>query len=232
MNQYLSILAVLYAGIPCLMHEGSGLFVKKNIWQTGDIDGYFEKKSPDICTHLKAWHLYVPENAESRSLMVLIHGTGAADAGWYTKKGHPHFEGFLKFGETHAEKTDSIVDCISFGWSGNNSIEDRLLAAEQLAAFVSVVGMRYESITLIGHSHGSNVALAASQALKFPVELILLATPIRKGNAAIDSREALFSPGPCVASVYNIYSPVDMLQQLGSIRSPIVASGNVQLAAQ
>lgn len=194
---------------------------KKNNWHEGDIEGYISSKKSDIRAHLKAWHHYIPENAIDHALIVLIHGTGAANAGWYSKKGHAHFEGFLTFAQAHAENTKSIVDCISFGWTGNNTIEDRIGAAKDLATFINIVSERYGSITLVGHSHGSNVALAASQSLESPVDLILLATPIRTGNETIDPREGLFSPGKRVASIYNIYSPIDILQQLGSIRSGI-----------
>lgn len=238
MNRFISILALLCARISCATHDGMEVavqakaqtleclpatntysLVKKSIWHEGDVAGYFGDKNAHIRAHLKAWHHYVPEKTKDHSLIVLIHGTGAANAGWYKSKGHPHFEGFLRFGQAHAEKTESAVDCISFGWSGNNTIEDRLIAAENLTAFINAVSIRYGSVMLIGHSHGSNVALAASQSLERPVDLILLATPIRKGNELIDPRESVFSPGPRVASVYNIYSPVDVLQQFGSIRS-------------
>lgn len=218
MNYFLSRLAPFCIGIFYAQHMYTIPPIKKNLWHEGAIPGYIGNNKI-IQEHIKAWHHYIPSNADGHSLIILIHGTGALDAGWYKRKGHPQFEGFLAFAENHAQNMHKVVDCLSFGWSGGNTIEDRLSAAEVLASLINRVSIRYSSITLLGHSHGSNVALAASQKIKSQISLILLAAPMRNGNESFDPREAAFSPGKSVSRIYNIYSPADILQQLGSIRS-------------
>jgi predicted esterase len=196
-------------------------------WHQGTIGDYLETKpstAAKIKESLSAWHYYHHKERESQSLIVLIHGTGASQAGWYQKKEHPHFQGFLTFGMAHAESQQTNADCISFTWNGNNTVDDRIAAAEKLSFFINSISNQYVSITLMGHSHGSNIALAASHTIQRPIDLILFATPIRTGNKTIDTREQIFSPGRSVLNAYNIYSSADILQQLGSIRSGLFLS--------
>ena len=213
--------------------------LSKAQWLVGNVSAFmnFSKKCSffedemKLRESIRAWHHYTPKDAQRMSLVVLIHGTGASNAGWYRETDHEHFKGFLSFAEHETYTTNSAVDLISFGWTGNNTIEDRLTASETLVQCIKQIADRYDSITLIGHSHGGNIAFAASNTLSVPLRLILFATPMRNTNAELDERESIFTPGKNVTELYNIYSTGDALQALGSIRSGMSLS-DIQKTAQ
>lgn len=129
-------------------------------WLVGDVGAFmnFSKKHSffedeiKLRESIRAWHHYTPSSAQKMSLIVLIHGTGASNAGWYRETGHEHFKGFLSFAEHEAHATNSAIDLISFGWTGKNTVEDRLAASEALTQCIAQIADRYDSITFIGHS--------------------------------------------------------------------------------
>ena len=97
-----------------------------------------------------------------------------------------------------------------FGWSGDLSFEARAQAAWELYKAIKDFS---GPITIIGHSHGGNVALElASYAEKYPQQLIierlvLLACPIQSATAE-------FAQAPLFKKVFSLYALEDMLQIL------------------
>ena len=92
-------------------------------------------------------------------LVLLIHGTYAANAKWPTEGSN--FRAWLK---------QSLIDCgagqvrfEAFSWSGGNSDLDRVAASESLRTKLADLRAKYPEFAcfLVGHSHGGNVALHA-----------------------------------------------------------------------
>lgn len=90
----------------------------------------------------------------SNVIITFIHGTWAREASW-TKVTSPLAQELRgAFGDIHFEQ---------FLWSGSNSHRARWRAALDLRRHVLICSRKYEAEDhfLIGHSHGSNVALYA-----------------------------------------------------------------------
>jgi len=65
-----------------------------------------------------------------------------------------------------------------FLWSGKNNHEARKTAAKFLADEIAEYSAQGETIAIIGHSHGGNVALLAASQLKTPIDTVIcLSTP-------------------------------------------------------
>ena len=92
-------------------------------------------------------------------VVVLIHGTFAADAEW-TQEHSAFCQALVKeFGEQ--------VQIRRFGWSGVNSISHRKQAAHELVKYIEESRRKYKDAPhyLIAHSHGGNIALYAARDL-------------------------------------------------------------------
>jgi hypothetical protein len=90
------------------------------------------------------------------TIFILIHGTWGADSSWYMPGGN--FYSALE--QTCKESGISIVP---FRWSGENSDAARHRAGKALAHVIT--SYTNNRICIIGHSHGGNVAILASQYL-------------------------------------------------------------------
>ena len=106
-------------------------------------------------------------------LTILVHGTWA--------DGNPHFQpGGQFFSRVAGSTHDRAV--ASFGWSGNDTTGARASAAQSLASFVRHYKFAPgETLNIIAHSHGGNVAIAAANiGLGRQVDnLVTLGTPVR-----------------------------------------------------
>lgn len=105
--------------------------------------------------------------AESRIAIVTVHGTGdtAKEAA-----GEKWFQQGSSFSERLRQQLRGKgfeADIIPHLWSGANSAWDRETAANKLAARIRKLYAKYDSIHLIGHSHGGNVANDAAVLLKW-----------------------------------------------------------------
>ncbi len=96
-----------------------------------------------------------------------------------------------------------------YGWPGTLSFKDRLEAAEELYNFLRTCKT---PVTIIGHSHGCNVALyLAKIAEKYPEislvidKLILLACPVQEVTAS-------YIHAPLFKQIYHFYSADDFAQ--------------------
>ena len=105
----------------------------------------------------------------------------------------------------------------AIGWSGILSPEERLKGAQNLYDEINKIVLDLKAqeiepiITIIGHSHGGNVALnlakVNSQSLFKVNRLILLATPVQKETESYIENDIF-------EHVYSIYSNADMIQIL------------------
>ena len=87
---------------------------------------------------------------KSKSLIILVHGTWADVTGWVSNGSF--------FTNTLIDKIGSNNFQIKqFGWSGKNSLYERQLASIELIKMINDSSLVYNSIHLIGHSHGGSV---------------------------------------------------------------------------
>jgi hypothetical protein len=90
--------------------------------------------------------------------IVTVHGTGdtaESEEGqkWY-QRGSGFTEGLRQ--RLAAEGFDAEIEPVL--WSGANSASEREKGAEKLASALKRCRGRYESVHVVGHSHGGNVA--------------------------------------------------------------------------
>lgn len=99
--------------------------------------------------------------------IVTVHGTGdtaAADEGdkWFQQG-----SAFSEALRTRLGENGFAVDIKPHLWTGANSAWDREQAANKLAARIRKLYKHYDTIHVIGHSHGGNVANDAAVLLKW-----------------------------------------------------------------
>ena len=91
-------------------------------------------------------------------ICILIHGTWANQSDWHNPGGQ--FHETLK--NNYKEQN---IKLISFNWSGTLSYQKRNQAGQRLAELINSYPPKTNFI-LIGHSHGNNVGIIASQQIK------------------------------------------------------------------
>jgi hypothetical protein len=102
-----------------------------------------------------------------KAAIVTVHGTGDTAEGpagqkWY-QQGSPFAQRLLG----HLQQQGVNAEIIPHLWSGANSAWDRERAADKLADRIRKLYDKYDSIHVIGHSHGGNVANDAAVLLKW-----------------------------------------------------------------
>lgn len=154
-----------------------------------------------ICTTLFAHaSLFTQVN---NPIYILIHGTWSHDASWPMPDG-AFFNELVK----STAKSNAII--VPYNWSGKLSHTSRVHAATGLAQVIQSYPIDAD-IYLVGHSHGGNVALLASQILgkdrhnRHTIRaLYALGTPI--------DMEEYFPDMDIITNVYNFFSRGDMVQ--------------------
>ena len=123
------------------------------------------------------------------------------------------------------EKTDDVVTGLTkpilhnrtadvgFQWSGGNSDEERHSSAEQLVEYILKNRKPGEPISIVGHSHGGNLAIEAANILvkkhniqANEIKIVALNTPREKDITLKNSDVTL----------YSINGRGDLIQQVGS----------------
>lgn len=103
-----------------------------------------------------------------------------------------------------------------FGWDGSLSFKKRHKEAEKLYHELCAIRKCWPNIpiTLIGHSHGGNIALNLARVAQERRDdqltidrLVLLACPVQKATAH-------HIHAPCFKRIYALYSPIDCVQVL------------------
>ncbi|MBX3510481.1 MAG: hypothetical protein KF700_04720 [Hyphomonadaceae bacterium] len=103
----------------------------------------------------------------SKIAVVTVHGTGDTASDLTGEKWFQQGAPFAQRLQQHLTAQGLEADIIPHLWSGANSAWDRERAANKLAARVRKLFDKYDSIHLIGHSHGGNVANDAAVLLKW-----------------------------------------------------------------
>jgi pimeloyl-ACP methyl ester carboxylesterase len=169
--------------------------------------------------------LYTASNAR---MTVFIHGTLPPaldklvhyfDIPWGLTpahvQGNKYYMGRIPFILSNADpELFPLEKFYLYGWSGNLDFISRKQAAYTLYHSIKQMNKNKSPITLIGHSHGGNVALnlaavaAEHNDQDFIIDkLILLAVPIQQATAQ-------YSNSPVFKKIYSLYSPTDIIQVL------------------
>ena len=141
----------------------------------------------------------------------VIHGTWAGQ-GEKRVDNNAFIQNIKQFAKRFAdrERQPAIVTVLS--WSGSNSSEERIDAGNQLAKIITEHFWRSDFLITVGHSHGGNVALAASNSAAINRRkinmMINFATPIR------EVAEEAFEPKR-VDRLFSFYSTGDIVQTAG-----------------
>ncbi len=122
-------------------------------------------------------------------LVIIVPGTYSNDDFW------PNVvPGQVTFGSELQQALGAGGKVHPFLWASSLRHENRLEAAENLAALIDEQAGKYDCISLVGHSHGGNVALLAAGLCHSPLEsVVCLATPhaYLRTKGINDSRFAL-----------------------------------------
>lgn len=148
-------------------------------------------------TSIAAFSLTIFFNTYNHTVFIIIHGTWGSEAAWYTPEGD-----FFTSLEATAQMEKAAV--IPFCWSGSNNYEARNKAAKNLSKLIESYDA-HTKIILIGHSHGGNVALLASQLLStHKISIIYtLGTPITT---------SIYPNMNNIKYCYNLFSFEDLIQ--------------------
>ncbi|MGD9967167.1 MAG: esterase/lipase family protein [Hyphomonadaceae bacterium] len=105
--------------------------------------------------------------SESKVAIVTVHGTGDTATG---PDGEKWFQRGSQFGQRLVQNLAGQgvkAEIVPHLWSGANSAWDRERGANKLAARLRGLYSKYDTIHVIGHSHGGNVANDAAVLLKW-----------------------------------------------------------------
>ncbi|MBK7310377.1 MAG: hypothetical protein IPI93_06185, partial [Sphingobacteriaceae bacterium] len=144
-----------------------------------------------------------------------VHGTTNFDfVGVNFNTGAYFFEKADKVVQELPKLFGNSTSDIDFEWSGDNSNEARQQAGIQLAAYILQHRVPGEPVTIVGHSHGGNVAIEAVNFLvtnklirPSEVNIIAMNTPDRKEQVLEKNSPVKF---------YTINAIGDVIQNLGS----------------
>jgi len=106
--------------------------------------------------------------------LTLVHGTWASDAGWY----QPPAGSFFSF--LQALRPDLYGGADFFSWSGGYSDAARAQGAVDLKAWVD--SHNENGLDIMGHSHGANVILRATQLGMTAGKVVLLSCPVHSSK--------------------------------------------------
>lgn len=140
-------------------------------------------------------------------IIVLIHGTWALKESWHMPGGD--------FFEALAQNIAPDTAIITFLWSGGLGHQNRIHGAKALKLLIQSYSPDTEFI-IVGHSHGVNVAIIASQLLDADSKNIHSINALYALGAPISPNE--YAPNMnIIQHVYNLFSFNDMVQPLFGI---------------
>lgn len=152
--------------------------------------------------------LFYYSSLYSKNILIIIHGTFAKDALWYQPGGDFYTALRTSFKE-HA--------LLPFMWSGGLGEAARMQGAKELANFIITYYHPHDRFSLIGHSHGVDVALDTAEILSSTsykmYRLYTLGGPIRLQNGrpnmnVIEKVHNFFSYGDRVQPIIQLFSRI------------------------
>ncbi|WCL81584.1 alpha/beta hydrolase [Saprospira sp. CCB-QB6] len=173
-----------------------------------------------------------------------VHGTNSGNkSAWIKPSKEPNGHGINAMGQLMRLTNNETAD-VGFSWTGSNNRlwnnkKDRAKAAERLVDHVMATMNGKEDITLVGHSHGGNVALQAVPILRkrldengyeneISIHLITVATPADNSegspenpktildNWAFNERDEGLSTQLPFESHSHLYNNEDVVQTKGA----------------
>lgn len=156
----------------------------------------------------------------------LIHGTKSNNKRWMNEDGstRQNVKSLLKL--TNNQWYNKYFDWSGYGNGFLNNQLDRERAALKLVDYVMIHRKKGEDITLIGHSHGGNVAIQATSILRerldsegledVEIHLITLATPASNGSTEdglLQDPENPATHKDNINSHIHIYTVLDKVQK-------------------
>ncbi|MDQ5890318.1 MAG: hypothetical protein QG604_192 [Candidatus Dependentiae bacterium] len=165
----------------------------------------------------------VPIVDEHPIVFWVVHGTWARESEDYWAPRSPVFQTILQFAMELARRAARPIEIVSYCWSGEDYHKDRSAAGSDLRMLAETffsAGSGYGPHWALGHSHGVNVLLIASQETSFD-SIISLGAPVL---------ETLYAPLH-VGCIYHFYSLNDPFQKMGafdrrSARRLLTSTGN------
>ncbi|MET2996926.1 alpha/beta hydrolase [Flavobacterium columnare] len=135
-----------------------------------------------------------------------VVGLGGEDATFMFKRRHNIVKDLPKY-------LGNSTSNISFKWTGYNSDQERHIGAENLANYILGHRKPGEPISIVGHSHGGNIAIEAANILvrdhkisANEITIVAINTPLE------DDIELKYKD----VTLYTINNPSDLIQNTGS----------------
>ena len=155
---------------------------------------------------------YKPEscNADKKILIVVAHGTWSSKSEQFHHQNDSEFNNILLYAQQEAEQKKTIVDVLSWQWTGDDLDTARTASGQSLALLLNNIKQNYSHVATVAHSHGANIINIASHYTNFDIDrMIHFAVPV-----VISDDNYLPNK---VKEVFNFYSTGDAVQYLGSI---------------
>lgn len=169
---------------------------------------------------------FKPSNQESKILFVCVHGTFSNDDSFGANDLKLTTRALEESARKMAMGHECAVELLSFRWSGRLKLADRAEAAQVLASYMNKRLLHEDNIlriVLFAHSHGCNVAVAAADRMKRPIDIAFLAASpacdisfeTKAFNEAFEYQKEVFNIG----TIVHCYGSNDVTQIAGSLQS-------------
>jgi hypothetical protein len=166
-----------------------------------------------IITLLALFIVYHSSTLYTKSACIIIHGTWAKDENWYQPSGD-----FFKSVNRCVKELTCVDEVISFSWSGKLGYFFQHEAARDLVKIIE----KYESVILIGHSHGVTVGIIASQIMAtchsnrkdYPkiIKFYALGVPV-------DLTMSVYPDMSVIGTFFNLFSFGDYVQPVNDVHA-------------
>jgi hypothetical protein len=153
----------------------------------------------------------------AKSACIIIHGTWAQNETWHGPDGD-----FFKSVDRCAKELEIVDEVISFCWSGKLSYASQWQAAKNLVKIISC----YDSVILIGHSHGVTVGIIASQILgqkNSSRQNLYKIDKFYSLGVPVDKTQAIYPDMSVIGTFYNFFSFGDYIQLVNGLHVRVFA---------
>lgn len=149
------------------------------------------------------------------SACIIIHGTWAQNESWCQPQGD-----FFKAVYRCAQETKIVDQIVSFPWSGKLSYHFQMEAAERLQQLIEL----YDSVILIGHSHGATVAILTSQLMGQKESNFFKIKKLYALGVPVDPSMKIYPDMHVIEKFYNLFSFGDVIQPVNGAHDRVFAS--------
>ncbi|MBP6892251.1 hypothetical protein KBB68_01590 [Candidatus Babeliales bacterium] len=149
------------------------------------------------------------------SACIIIHGTWAQSESWH----QPHGD-FFKAVYRSAQEIKIVDQVVSFPWSAKLSYHFQMEAAVRLQKLIE----SYDSVILIGHSHGATVAILTSQLMGQKESNFFKIKKLYALGVPVDPSMKIYPDMQVIEKFYNLFSFGDMIQPVNGAHDRTFAS--------